>query len=138
MMCKGSLNIGMRIPFLACGCFASAWRIDVMCRRCLVAAIVLISMFMERRSLRDAMPAAKARVKITSVDGQPIPADSKFRILLNSNGAKPIDFTGDAWSEWVTLPLAEKPNATQHFTCNVTQLAPKPIKAPRIQLTAES
>ncbi len=71
-------------------------------RACLIAAAAL-AIFDAGRA--DAAPAARARVKVVSMDGKPAQIDEAF-LFGSKDGTHPVRFKGSDWSEWLPLPFA--------------------------------
>src|SRR5207237_9417584 len=71
-------------------------------RACLIAAATL-AIFDAGRA--DAAPAARARVKVVSMDGKPAQIDEAF-LFGSKDGTHPVRFKGSDWSEWLPLPFA--------------------------------
>src|ERR1043166_2053555 len=83
----------------------------------------------------NAAPAAKARVKVVSVDGKQPQADEVFLFGPNDN-ARRLQFKGSDWSEWLTLPLAT--NGVPLAGCTIQPQKLPASGFPRLKLAVES
>ncbi len=101
-----------------------------MMKVCLIAVVALAILGALRA---DAAPAARARVKVVSMDGKPPQIADAF-LFGAKNEAHAFQFKGSDWSEWLPLPVAA--GGPPVAVCSIRPQLPARV-FPRLKLEVE-
>src|SRR6266545_1364832 len=82
----------------------------------------------------DGAPAARARLKVVSMDGKPSQIDDVF-LFGSKEGAHPVRFKGSDWSEWLPLPFTA--GGAPVTVCSIRSQKLPPKVFPRMKLKVE-